>query len=436
MGEKNTNIQQAIEQNYIDMTVLIVDKQACCGCQACRLVCPRNCITMVADEEGFWYPDVKESHCIHCGKCKRVCPHMNKTIERKPQCIYAAKHENEQIRLKSSSGGIFSIFAEHTINMGGVVFGARFNEKWEVIHDYTEDIDGLEKFRGSKYVQSDIRETFVQTESFLKDGREVLFSGTPCQIKALNLFLGKKYSNLFTVEVVCHSVPSPKVWQKYVREKAEDMSSYSETADDNNEHDTSLARIKDILFRDKENGWKEYSISFLCSNKQEKYSSLHFNDPYFKLFASDLITRPSCSNCSAKSGKSGADVAIADYWWINALHHDYDDGKGVSLIYSYSEKSQEWVNKLIKDKKETFTSRDIEEAYLYEGAWSNSTKWNPRRKECFVLLRTHRIADAEVQRLATPIFSFWKWVVQILKRILKLIGIFKTIKRLYKKIAR
>ena len=196
--------------------IAIKEKHNCCGCSACVQVCPKQCIRMYADNEGFLYPQVNSTICIDCGLCEKVCPVINQNKPNVPLSVYAAKNINEEVRIKSSSGGIFTLLAEQIISEGGVVFGARFNENWEVVHDYTETIDGLESFRGSKYVQSSISDNFKVAKQFLKEGRKVLFSGTPCQIAGLKKFLQKEYENLLTMEVVCHGVPSPMVWRDYI----------------------------------------------------------------------------------------------------------------------------------------------------------------------------------------------------------------------------
>lgn len=189
----------------------IKDKKDCCGCSACVQKCPKQCISLKEDNEGFLYPEVDKSMCINCGLCEKVCPVLHQGESRKPLKVYAAKNQDEEIRRQSSSGGIFTLLAEKTIQDGGVVFGARFDEHWEVKHDYTETIEGLAAFRGSKYVQSRMEDNYRKAEMFLKQGRKVLFSGTPCQVAGLKRFLRKYYGNLLTIDMVCHGVPSPLV---------------------------------------------------------------------------------------------------------------------------------------------------------------------------------------------------------------------------------
>lgn len=168
--------------------ITIKDKQDCCGCGACAQRCPQSCIKMIEDKEGFLYPQINISACINCNLCNKVCPIINKNNPQNPIYSYAAINTNDEIRLQSSSGGLFSAFSEAILNQGGIVFGAKFNQNWEVIHGYTETIDNLYQFRSSKYVQSIIGNCYIQTEKFLKTGKIVLFSGTPCQISGLKHF--------------------------------------------------------------------------------------------------------------------------------------------------------------------------------------------------------------------------------------------------------
>lgn len=189
--------------------IIITDKHNSCGCGACVQRCPRQCITMHSDKEGFAYPVVDTKLCTNCGLCEMVCPVINQQPEQAPIATYAAINSDQAVREESSSGGIFTLLAEETINNGVVVFGAAFNDKWQVAHTYANEINDIKKFRGSKYVQSDICGSYSVAEKFLKEGKEVLFSGTPCQIAGLKRFLRKEYKNLKTIDFICHGVPSP-----------------------------------------------------------------------------------------------------------------------------------------------------------------------------------------------------------------------------------
>ena len=241
----------------------IIDKKNCCGCNACVQHCPKSCITMQEDGEGFLYPIVDQEVCIDCGLCQKVCPVLNQGEERKPLQVYAANNPNEEVRMQSSSGGVFTLLAETIIQEGGVVFGVRFNDDWEVIHDYTETKEGLAAFRGSKYVQSRIGESYCQVERFLKKGRKVLFTGTPCQIAGLNLFLRKEYDNLLTVDFICHGVPSPGVWKSYLEELIA-LKGNQKNSVLSHSKPIILYSIRDISrieFRNKRLGWKKYSFA-------------------------------------------------------------------------------------------------------------------------------------------------------------------------------
>lgn len=304
----------------------ITDKSQCCGCEACCSVCPKNCISIKADKEGFVYPHVDLSQCIDCKLCEKVCPVLFPAPSTKVPLVYAGINNNTNIRLQSSSGGIFTLIAEQVLQKNGVVFGACFDEQWNVIHRYTETKEGLSRFRGSKYVQSYIGNSFLQAKQFLDEGRKVLFSGTPCQIAGLKNFLRKPYQNLLTVDVVCHGVPSPKVWQKYLHE------SVCKAYHIRRGLSFSLAdTIMKINFRSKEKGWKTYHVRIEYQNgKNDSIPAV--KNTYIQAFLSDLSLRPSCYACSAKLHHVQSDITLADFWGIDQLHPEIDDDKGCGLI--------------------------------------------------------------------------------------------------------
>lgn len=198
--------------------ISIQDKDKCCGCAACVQVCPKQCFSFEEDKEGFRYPVADRIKCIDCGLCEKVCPVINQYEATNPIKVYAAINKDEVIRMQSSSGGIFTLLAEKVIREGGVVFGAAFDENWEVQHTYVETIKDLAKLRTSKYVQSRMEDNYQRAKAFLKQGRKVMFTGTSCQIAGLKHFLRKDYDNLLAVDVICHGVPSPMVWRDYLLE--------------------------------------------------------------------------------------------------------------------------------------------------------------------------------------------------------------------------
>lgn len=311
----------------------ITDKHKCCGCEACAQRCPKQCISMHVDYEGFLYPEVDLSVCIDCGLCEKVCPELNILPEKQPLVVFGAKLKDKSIVLKSSSGGVFTYLADKILDEGGVVFGARFDEEWNVIHDFTETKEGLEAFRKSKYVQSRIGNTFKIAEDFLKQGRKVLFTGTPCQIKALKLYLRKEYENLFVVDVVCHGCPSPLTWNMYLNYFT-------------NENNISRNNIVNIDFRyKKKQDWRNYNFKIEYAQDDNLYekSFYHWDNIYMQAFLSNLSLRPSCEHCCAKCGQSKSDLSIADFWGIDVLNNVFYDKTGVSLIIANSQKGLDYI---------------------------------------------------------------------------------------------
>lgn len=196
----------------------ISSKEDCCGCSACINICPKHCIHFKEDSEGFLYPEVDIKQCINCNLCTKVCPVIRPFKENYPRKTYACINPNNEIRMNSSSGGIFSLIAEKVIQNNGIVFGAIFDSQWQVIHSSTKDINSLYKFRGSKYTQSFIGDSYQKIKLLLENNTLVLFVGTPCQVSGLLHYLNKQYHNLITVDFSCHGVASPKVWKLYLHE--------------------------------------------------------------------------------------------------------------------------------------------------------------------------------------------------------------------------
>lgn len=350
----------------------ITDKHNCCGCSACSSICPKHCITMQADSEGFLYPKVNEADCIDCGLCEKVCHELHPFEERKPQKVYAAINKDEEIRLKSSSGGIFYLLAEKTIAEGGVVFGARFDEQWQVVIDYAETMEGVKTFMGSKYVQARIETAYIDAKRFLTEGRKVLFSGTPCQIAGLHHYLRKSYDNLLTVDIICHGTPSPKVWSRYLDEVVV----------------AERKAISDVQFRNKRNGWKAFNFTMTYNQGEQSISltSHHQHNHFMRAFLRDMILRPSCYQCQAKSGRSHSDITIADFWGIGAEMPEMDDDKGTGLVLINTDKgvsALDWSN---TNHKET----TAEVALSHNPAYFRSVAAHPKREQFF-----HRIDETE-----------------------------------------
>lgn len=312
----------------------VKDKSKCCGCESCVNACPVGCITFKVDNQGFGYPQADSLRCINCGLCEKVCPCLNIKSKAKPQKIYASINPDEEIRRKSSSGGIFTMLAEEIISRGGYVFGAAYNDEWNVNHICVTDKNDISKLRGAKYVQSGITDTYRKSRNFLESGKPVLFSGTPCQIAGLKQYLLKDYRLLFTVDIVCHSVPSPLVWQCYLKS----LNPYEE-------------KIEEINLRDKSNGWARYNY-FIRSSKRVLYGGAAADSNYLKGFNKNLFSRPSCFKCPAKEGRSKSDITLADNWGYETTTPEITDNMGISAVIINSKKGAELFEGLNVWKKE------------------------------------------------------------------------------------
>ena len=301
--------------------ITLASRQNCTGCAACASICPTNSIIMSEDKEGFLQPHIDTKTCVSCHKCEKTCPIISpiEILTNFETQAFAAINKDETIRMRSSSGGIFHALAKWTIEQRGVVFGARFNDCWEVVHGYTETIEGLEPFMRSKYVQSCIGNTYKQTMQFLQEGRHVLYTGTPCQIVGLKAYLGNKhYDNLVAVDIICHGVPSPKVWKKYLRD--------SIVGD----------KVVDINFRDKSDGWKDFRcvITTDTSTRSERMRE----NMFVRGFLDNVYLRRSCYVCQFKKLHRVSDMTIGDFWGVQNICPEMDDNKGTSAVLVHTEK--------------------------------------------------------------------------------------------------
>lgn len=323
----------------------ILDKTKCCGCEACVQICPRGCLEMAEDNQGFLYPKIMTKDCIKCGLCTKVCQYINPfNTVKNPIKTYAYISSNDEIRNNSSSGGLFTSVANYVLSNNGVVFGAIFDHDWNVIISHTQDINEIDLFRRSKYVQASIGNSYKDVLHYLNEGRLVLFVGTPCQVSGLNHFLRKSYDNLITIDFTCHAIPSPKVWRDYINPlKKEGISA--------------------INFRNKEaNGWKNYSLEIIGKNNRVLIREGNHENLYMRGFLTDLYTRPSCSNCAARNYYSHSDLMIGDFWNVEKYHDDekYSDNKGVSICVVLTQKGKALLNNINQNDLEEIPYLEVE----------------------------------------------------------------------------
>lgn len=384
----------------------------CSGCHACYNACPKHCITMKSDNEGFWYPQMEQANCINCGLCERVCPILHKiTVNRAPQA-YAAYLGDEKTRMESSSGGIFTALAEDVSKQGGVVFGACFDKNFDVVHDYAETIQELEKFRGSKYVQSKIGDTYRQAKDFLETGRPVLFSGTPCQIGGLKSYLGKEYNNLICQDLICHGVPSPKVWQKYVAFREAEAG----------------VPARRIAFRSKDEGWKRYSVSFEFKNDTEYRETLD-RDLYMRAFLHNVCLRPSCYHCAFKTLHRQSDITLADFWGIERIVPEMFDDKGTSLVLVNTPKGQTLFERIAA--KAVVKKVDWQQISGLNPAAYQSAIPSPYRQAFFEKLDDQGFEELIKKYGIDPISTrIRRKIINRIKKALKAVGLFDTVNKL------
>ncbi|MEI8374854.1 MAG: Coenzyme F420 hydrogenase/dehydrogenase, beta subunit C-terminal domain [Planctomycetota bacterium] len=325
----------------------ICQQDDCTACEACVSVCPVNAIGMVTNEKGFLFPVINDDQCIHCGLCQKACP-ANATecipgnsIEK---TVYAAWIKDAHVRSESSSGGLFSAIAQSVLDEGGVIFGARWTNEFAVVIDYCTDAEGLKKFRGSKYVQARTNDSYLKAKKFLEDGRKVLFSGTPCQITGLTSYLGREYSNLITIDLVCHGVPSPMVFRDYLQFMEKQFNE----------------RIVRVFFRYKKPAWSSCSVRI--DFERTTYVNSTTRDPYFIGFNDCYFLRECCHRCKYANLNRLSDMTIADFWGYRAtIWRMRDFHKGCSLLIPNTLKGTR-VFQTISRSGLIFEERSIDEA--------------------------------------------------------------------------
>ena len=386
--------------------IIINDKTKCCGCSACTNICPKNCIMMKCDDEGFLYPVTNAAECVACGLCEKTCPVIQSINNRKTGTVldtFGGNTKDELLRENSSSGGIFGMLAKSFFAENGVVVGAAFSDDfYSVRHTCIEKKDELYKLQGSKYLQSEINDSYKKVKEFLRQGCKVLFTGTPCQIAGLKAYLGKGYDNLFTQDVICHGTPSPMIWKKYVQ--------YRESV--------SGGAVQRMSFRHKKYGWKTFSVFFKFSNNTEYVKKLS-NDLYMQVFLRNIDLRPSCYNCEFRDGTSGSDITLADYWGVQEENPKLDDDKGTSLIIIHTQKGVEVFQKI--QSEVNCKSVDFEKAIKHNPSYYESVHL-PEERESFFEEVQHEAIYMVMKKYAPPVYLIQKAKNKISRIIKKICG--------------
>lgn len=343
--------------------IKMLDKTACSGCSACASVCPRNCIKMMTDAEGFEYPSVEQDKCIDCGACERVCPIKNPKAEvPHQQYAYVVQNRHEDILRESTAGGAFTAIAKYVIRRNGVVFGAALSDNLLAHHIWVDQERDLSKFRNSKYMQSYISEDVFKTvKGFLKQGRYVCFSGTPCQVEGLRHYLGKEYENLIIVDVVCRAVPSPMVFQKYMQLQEKRLG----------------ASITNVRFRDKHYGYKYSTMNVTTENNDGNYHQGVESDPWLRAFFSGMCLRPSCYKCQFKKRYRISDFTMWDCFNVGRFSKGLDNDRGATRLLIHTKKGKKVFDEISEDLK--CVSIEPEKIIEGTGEMLHSVKYNDMR---------------------------------------------------------
>ena len=373
--------------------MLNINREKCTGCGACVQRCPKRCIAWEKGEFGFLYPSIDAAMCVQCGLCEQVCPIEKKVPIPKNQRVYAAIHRSPDILARSTSGGAFTALAQAIFQFSGVVYGAAMSDAMQVMHIRTETTAELDALRGSKYVQSDTGSTYVQAERDLKEGRSVLYSGTPCQIDGLKRFLQKDYVNLYTVDIVCHGVGSQAYFDQYI--------GYARAR---------YGQIEALRFRSKEYaGWSCGGVVVVVGTSDARQIKPYrdYDNYYYSYFLSGEIYRKSCYSCKYANTQRVGDFSLGDYWGVEALHLPLATENGCSLLMVNSEKGQALLDTISDlDKVET-TIEQATHCNMQLNAPSKLPESRKKRMAEYETLSAEEIQRAYVDCNRAKVFKGW-----------------------------
>ena len=380
----------------------IKDKRQCSGCSACMAICPSNSISMQCDAEGFYYPNVNIETCINCNQCNDICPVENQFPKRDPQNAFAAKVIDIGKRLESSSGGIFTLFAEKILSEHGVVYGAAYDDNYSVHHIGITNFNQLPLLKGSKYLQSRMENAYVDIQSHVRQGKKILFVGTPCQVAGLNAVTPKKYEDsIITIELCCHGIASPLIWQKYLKEKG-----------------FKPEIIEYVNFKSRANGITNYTLDIKARDKRLTESKL--TNSYMKGFLFNLYCRPICSNCTFRQFATNSDISIGDFWGIQIYYPTENDEHGCNQVLVLTNKGKQFIDSLCFDSFKTFNIT-LGEAYMGNTNYINSSPYHPKRDLFWKLIDEGKSVEESVNicfndnnrrfitRLKSKLKKWFKW---------------------------
>ena len=383
----------------------MVITEFCTGCRACEQLCPKQCISMKSNEEGFLVAEIDENVCIGCGLCQKRCPQNNMPDKYSPIKVLAVRYKKDMELKASASGGAFVALAHQVLEQNGVVFGAAYGEDWKVGHIAVHNEEDLHKLQGSKYVQCNTLHTYSEVKTLLCEGKKVLYSGTPCQIGGLRAFLRKDYDNLLTIDLICHGVPSPELFRKYIEWLGKETK----------------GKILYYNFRDKSGGW---GLGYKAKTKTKTKTKTANLDPYYYHFLKGDTYRECCYRCNYCTKERTGDMTIGDYWGIEYEHPAFYSTKGVSVMLLNTEKSLKWFGQVEN-------SFYIQESTFEQAARQNHNLLSPTRRPKVRDTVYNHLDDMDVEEYFNAVLKTPNHFVDRIKGMLpmRLKLILKTIKQ-------
>lgn len=351
--------------------------EMCCGCAACSGVCSFSAIQMLANAEGFLHPVVDGEKCVGCRACEHACPVLSERQPTKPLQTFAARAKSADLRLVSSSGGLFTLLARQVLARQGTVFGVkcRLADGEVVFSEACNEVE-LAEFRGSKYVQAAVGNIYSEVESRLESRRMVLFSGTPCQVAGLKAYLGRDYDQLITIDFVCHGVPSPYAWRRFLAQHGR-------------------RNFKEVLFRDKRYGWRKYAMSVKDERGRKRCGNLR-GFTFLWGFIADLYNRSSCYHCAFRDGRNASDITLGDCWGVEEIAPMLDDNTGISVILTHTAIGDSLLEE-IRDELE-LVSTNWDRVASGNPSLIVDVKPHPRRAAFFAALERGEAFDRIIRR--------------------------------------